>query len=160
MSDCLRPHGLQPNRLFCPWNSPGKNTGVGCHALLQEFFLNRALNLGLLHCRQILYCLGKSLYFLYLTEILDGSEKSFRVRNIWVTFPVFCLFLIAGVTLNKLLYFLTLHFLIYQMGFCEKLVKWCKQSCIRYLTGTSLRLALLFFPILFLHLIHTRDSQC
>ena len=31
----LRPHGLQPTRLFRPWDSPGKNTGVGCHFLLQ-----------------------------------------------------------------------------------------------------------------------------
>ena len=35
VSDSLRPHGLQPARLLCPWNSPGKNTGVGCHFLLQ-----------------------------------------------------------------------------------------------------------------------------
>ena len=31
MSDSLRPHGLLPTRLLCPWNFPGKNTGVGCH---------------------------------------------------------------------------------------------------------------------------------
>ena len=31
----LRPHGLSPARLFCPWDFPGKNTGVGCHFLLQ-----------------------------------------------------------------------------------------------------------------------------
>ena len=31
----LRPHGLQPLRLLCPWDFPGKNTGVGCHFLLQ-----------------------------------------------------------------------------------------------------------------------------
>ena len=30
------PHGLQPTRLLCPWDSPGKNTGVGCHVLLQD----------------------------------------------------------------------------------------------------------------------------
>ena len=35
-SDSLRPHGLQPSRLFCPWDSPGKNTGVGCHFLLHN----------------------------------------------------------------------------------------------------------------------------
>ena len=35
MSDSLRPHGRQPTRLHCPWDSPGKNTGVGCHFLLQ-----------------------------------------------------------------------------------------------------------------------------
>ena len=32
----LRPHGLQPMRLLCPWNFPGKNTGVGCPFLLQD----------------------------------------------------------------------------------------------------------------------------
>ena len=31
----LRPHRRQPTRLPCPWESPGKNTGVGCHFLLQ-----------------------------------------------------------------------------------------------------------------------------
>ena len=36
MSDFLQPHELQPTRLFCPGDSPGKNTGVGCHALLQS----------------------------------------------------------------------------------------------------------------------------
>ena len=35
MSDSVRPHGWQPTRLPCPWDSPGKNTGVGCHFLLQ-----------------------------------------------------------------------------------------------------------------------------
>ena len=34
MSNSLRPHGLQPPRLLCPWDSPGKNTGVDCHFLL------------------------------------------------------------------------------------------------------------------------------
>ena len=34
-SDSLWPHGLQPARLLCPWDFPGKNTGVGCHFLLQ-----------------------------------------------------------------------------------------------------------------------------
>ena len=35
VSDTLQPYGLQPTRLLCPWDSPGKNTGLGCHALLQ-----------------------------------------------------------------------------------------------------------------------------
>ena len=48
-------HGLQLSRLLCPWNSPSKNTGVGCHSLLQGIFLARGLNPGLPYCRQILY---------------------------------------------------------------------------------------------------------
>ena len=39
-------------------DSPGKNTGVGCHALLQGIFLAQESNQGLLHCRQILYQLS------------------------------------------------------------------------------------------------------
>src|SRR5574340_985707 len=33
--DSVRPHSRKPTRLPCPWDSPGKNTGVGCHFLLQ-----------------------------------------------------------------------------------------------------------------------------
>ena len=102
----MRPHRRQPTRLCHPWDSPGKNTGVGCHFLLQcmkmksesevaqscptlcdpmdcslpgfsvhgifqarilewvanflllGIFSTQGLNLGLLHCRQILYCLS------------------------------------------------------------------------------------------------------
>ena len=47
MSDSLRPLGLEPTRLLCPWDS-GKNTGVGCHALPQGIFPTQASNLRLL----------------------------------------------------------------------------------------------------------------
>ena len=49
MSDSLRPHGLKPIRLLCPWDLPGKNTGVGYHSLLQGIFPTQASNLHLLH---------------------------------------------------------------------------------------------------------------
>ena len=58
VSDSLQPHGLQPARLLCPWDSPGKNPGVGCHALLQGIFPTQGSNPGLLGCRQILYQLS------------------------------------------------------------------------------------------------------
>ena len=54
VSDSLQSHGLQPASLLCPWDSPGKNTGVGIHSLLQGIFPAQGSNLGLLHCRQIL----------------------------------------------------------------------------------------------------------
>ena len=47
-----------PARLLCPWNFPDKNTGEGCHSLLQGIFLTQGSNLSLLrllHCRRILY---------------------------------------------------------------------------------------------------------
>ena len=54
----LQPHGLQPTRLLCQQNSPGKNTGVGCHFLLQEISPTQGSNQGLPHNRQILYPLS------------------------------------------------------------------------------------------------------
>ena len=44
----LRRYGLQPDRLLCPWGFLGKDTGVGCHALLQGIFPTQGLNLHLL----------------------------------------------------------------------------------------------------------------
>ena len=55
----LQPHGQQPTRLFCPWDSPGKNTGGGCHALPQRISSTNDSNPDLPHCRQILYCLSQ-----------------------------------------------------------------------------------------------------
>ena len=46
ISDSMRPHGLLLTKLLCPWNSPGKNTGVGYHVLLQGIFPTQGLNLG------------------------------------------------------------------------------------------------------------------
>ena len=71
-SNSLRPLGLQPTTLLCPWDSSGKNPGVGCHFLLQGIFPIQGSNLGLLNCRWILYHLShwggtsftlKALYF-------------------------------------------------------------------------------------------------
>ena len=52
------PFGLEPARIVYPWNSPGKNTVVGCHALLQGISQTQESNPGLTHCRWILYHLS------------------------------------------------------------------------------------------------------
>ena len=52
-SDSLRPCGQ-----YSLWNSPGQNTGVGSLCLLQRIFLTQGSNLGLPHCRRILYQLS------------------------------------------------------------------------------------------------------
>ena len=49
MSTSLQPRGLQPTRLFCPWNFPGKAIGIGCHFFLQKIFPIQGSNVHLLH---------------------------------------------------------------------------------------------------------------
>ena len=49
---------LQPPELYSPWNSPGQNTGVGSHSLLQQIFPTQGSNPGLPICRWILYQLS------------------------------------------------------------------------------------------------------
>ena len=77
MSDSLRLHGLQLARLLCPWDFPGKNTGVGCHSLLQGIFPTQGSNLGLLHCRQILYSpshQGISFMYTYISSFFGFPQ--------------------------------------------------------------------------------------
>ena len=70
------PHGLQPSRHFCPWNSPGKNTRVGCHSLLQGIFPTQELNPGLLHCGQILHHLRH-----------QGIPSKFPYFSLFLSYP-------------------------------------------------------------------------
>ena len=67
VSDSFWPHGL-----CSPWNSPGQNTGVSSHSLLEGIFPTQGSNLGLLHCRHILYPLS--------------HQGSSRIQK-WVVYP-------------------------------------------------------------------------
>ena len=69
VSNSLWPHGL-----YSPWNSPGQNTGVGSHSLLQGIFPTQGSNPGLPRCKQILY---------YLSH--QGSPRILE----WVAYPFF-----------------------------------------------------------------------
>ena len=79
VSDSLWPHRLWLARLLCLWDSPGKNTGVNWHSLLQRNFPTQGLNLGLLHRRQVLYHLN-------YRDVLKIKDPH-RIRNI--IFPLF-----------------------------------------------------------------------
>ena len=70
------PHGLWPTRLFCPWDSPGKNTGGGSHFLLQGTFPTQGSNLHLLNCRKILYHLSH-----------QGSAIAIHMSPVFFGFP-------------------------------------------------------------------------
>ena len=58
VSTSFQPHGLQPPGSSVHGDSPGKNTRLGCHALLQGIFPTQGSNPGLPHCRRILYQLS------------------------------------------------------------------------------------------------------
>ena len=77
VSDSLQPHGLQPPRLLCPWNSPGKNTGVGSHSRFFSESSTKGLNPGLLYCRQILYHLSHQ-----GSPISDNIKTRFHLNSI------------------------------------------------------------------------------
>ena len=81
VSNSLWRQGLQPTRLLCPWDFPGKNTGVGSHSLLQGIFPTQGSNPGLLHCRQIFFTIWvireaqQSLYSLRKHESSSSAES-------------------------------------------------------------------------------------
>ena len=68
MSDSSQPHGLQPTRLVCPWDFPGKSTGVGCHCLL------RKIDLGKLN----MYTTNFNKIFKYLKEIKINYKYEYK----------------------------------------------------------------------------------
>ena len=86
--DSLRPHGLQSTRFLCPWDFPGKDTGVGGHFFLQGIFPTQDLNPGLLHRRQILYRLSYKgspplllLFMMFSCFFLSFKKKGFSLTS-------------------------------------------------------------------------------
>ena len=81
MSHSLWPHGLYPARLFCPWDFPGKNTGVACYFLLQEIFPAQGSNPHLLHCRWILdYWATREAARLYILQLYQHPSQSYNLH--------------------------------------------------------------------------------
>ena len=77
MSNSLWPPGLcSPPGSSVHEDSPGKNTGVSCHALLQGIFPTQGLNPGLLHCKWILYRLSHQGCPHYLDKFKQISETA------------------------------------------------------------------------------------
>ena len=78
MSDSLRPRGLQPSRLLCPWDFPGKSTALGCHFLLQGILLTWDLNPCLL-CFVPLLCLLQCRRVHWATK--EAHYNSFEIKQ-------------------------------------------------------------------------------
>ena len=77
MSNSLQSHGLQATKLLSPGDSPGKNAGVECHALLQGIFPIKGLNTCLL---KLLYCM-RILYFRATREMCMCAKSSGEHRQ-------------------------------------------------------------------------------
>ena len=81
MSDSVRPHRQQPTWLRCPWDSPGKNTGVGCHFLLQCMKVKRESQVAQLcptHCDPMDCSLpGSSIHGIFQARVLEWGAIAF-----------------------------------------------------------------------------------
>ena len=103
MSDSVRPHRWQPTRLPCPWDSPGKNTGVGCHFLLQCMKEKRESEVAQ-SCPTLsdpLDCSlpGSSIHGIFQARVLEWSAIAFSTLN-----PIVIYFILSDGT------HLSLHF--------------------------------------------------
>ena len=104
MSDCLPPRKLQPARLLCPWDFPGKNIGVGCHFLYQGIFSTQGSNPSLLHWQANSLTTeppGKTL--LVICTLKQFFTSSSIERNLVLICLSFC-------TVNWMAIFLTKYF--------------------------------------------------
>ena len=72
-------NSLWPHQWYSPWNSPGRNTGVGTLSLLQGIFPTQGSNPGLPHCRQIIYLLRNK----GSPRILEWVAYPFSQRSSW-----------------------------------------------------------------------------
>ena len=97
MSDSVRSHRWQPTRFLCPWDSPGKNTGVCCHFLLQKQRNQRSNYKHPLAHRKKIREFQKNMYFCFIeyTKAFDfvdhNSGKFLKQWEHQITLPAFCM---------------------------------------------------------------------
>ena len=136
MSNSTRPHGLQPSRLLHPWNFPGKNTGKGCHFLLQEIFSTHGLNLHQ-EMHKNVSCIGSWVLYHWATwespirphSTLTDWYFYLQIRYYYDLFISQCLFHCLNETISHLLlhifksqfYFFSSNLHVYEHG---QLVWW------------------------------------
>ena len=87
MSNSVQPHGLQPTRLLHPWDSPGKNTGVGCYFLFQCMKVESETEVAQL-CLTLsdpMDCSlpGSSIHGIFRATVLEWGAIAFSRRTVW-----------------------------------------------------------------------------
>src|SRR5574340_473483 len=88
MSDSVRPHRWQPTRLSHPWDSPGKNTGMGCHFLLQCMKVKSESEVArsYLTLRDPMDCSlpGSSIHGIFQARVLGWGAIAFSVKSCYI----------------------------------------------------------------------------
>ena len=83
----MRPRRQQPTRLLHPWDSPGKNTGVGCHFLLQCMKVKSesevAQSCPTLHDLMVCSLPGSSVHGIFQARVLEWGAIAFSVSRKW-----------------------------------------------------------------------------
>ena len=96
MSDSVRPHRRQPTRLPYPWDSPGKNTGVGCHFLFQCMKVKResevAQSCPTLSDPMDCSLPGSSTHGIFQARVLEWVAIAFSASPTYITPIIFLLF--------------------------------------------------------------------
>jgi len=81
----VRPHRQQPTRLPCPWDSPGKNSGVGCHFLLQCMKVKSESEVAqsclTLHNPMVCSLPGSSVHGIFQARVLEWGAIAFSSKN-------------------------------------------------------------------------------
>ena len=91
VSDSLRPHGLQPTRLLCPWDFPGKRTGVGCHCLFQYIYIDtRYVTVYVLISTCTFIFPPASTFPLVGLNLFSKSGIQFPFHKLVHLYPLFC----------------------------------------------------------------------
>ena len=81
---------MEPARLFCPWNFPGKSTGVGYHSLLQGIFLTQGLNLDFLIAGKF-FTVWATRKSQFLNSIKNKIHTHYNTSPVWaITIDVRC----------------------------------------------------------------------
>ena len=87
--DSFRPHGLQPARLLCPWVSPCKNTGVGCHFLLHCMKVKNESEVAqsCLTLSDLMDCSlpGSSVHGIFQARVLEWGAIAFSAHPLYTT---------------------------------------------------------------------------
>ena len=92
MSDSVRPHRQQPTRLPRPWDSPGKNTGVGCHFLLQcmKVKSESEVTQSCLTLSDPMDCslTGSSVHGIFQARVLEWGAIAFSAFTYYISFKM------------------------------------------------------------------------